>query len=43
MKYSVMVEIPHSSDIFLELDDAHSANTVNDFVSKLPFTIDLNV
>jgi len=43
MKYSVIVEIPHSSNIFLELDDAYSANTVNDFVSKLPFTVDLNV
>jgi hypothetical protein len=43
MKHSVMVEIPHSSNIFLELDDAHSPNTVNDFVSKLPFTVDLNV
>ena len=43
MKYSVMVEISHSSNIFLELDDAYSVNTVNDFVSKLPFTVDLNV
>ena len=43
MKHSVMVEIPHSSSILLELDDAHSPNTVNDFVSKLPFTVDLNV
>jgi len=43
MKHSVIVEIPHSSNILLELDDAHSPNTVNDFVSKLPFTVDLNV
>lgn len=38
-----MVEIPHSSNILLELDDTNSPNTVNDFVSKLPFTVDLNV
>ena len=43
MKHSVMVEIPHSSNILLELDDTHSPNTVNDFVSKLPFKVDLNV
>jgi hypothetical protein len=43
MKHSVIVEIPHSSNILLELDDATSPNTVNDFVSKLPFTVDLNV
>ena len=43
MKYYVIVEIPHSSNISLELDDVYSPNTVNDFVSKLPFTIDLNV
>ena len=43
MKYSVMVEIPHSSNILLELDDDNSPNTVKDFVSKLPFTVDLNV
>jgi len=43
MKYSVIVEIPHSSNILLELDDDNSPNTVDDFVSKLPFTVDLNV
>ena len=43
MKHSVIVEIPHSSNILLELDDTNSPNTVNDFVSKLPFTVDLNV
>lgn len=43
MKYSIIVEILHSSNIFLELDDVHSTNTVNDFVSKLPFTVDLNI
>ena len=43
MKHSVVVEIPHSSNIFLELDDDNSPNTVKDFVSKLPFTVELNV
>ncbi len=43
MKYLVIVKIPHSSNILLELDDINSPNTVNDFVSKLPFTVDLNV
>lgn len=43
MKYSVEVKISNSSSIFLELNDVHSPNTVNDFISKLPFTVDLNV
>jgi len=43
MKYSVEVKISNSSSIFLELNDAYSPNTVNDFISKLPFTVDLNV
>ena len=43
MKYSVIVEIPHSSNISLELDDAHSPNTVHELIEKLPFTVDLNV
>jgi len=43
MKHSVEVRISNSSSIFLELDDTNSPNTVNDFVAKLPFTVDLNV
>jgi len=43
MKYQVVIEIPNSSNILLELDDANSPKTVNDFLSKLPFTVDLNV
>ena len=43
MKHSVIVEIPHSSNILLELDDSNSPKTVNDFIEKLPFTVDLNV
>jgi len=43
MKYSVEIEIPHSSNILLELDDSNSPNTVNEFIKKLPFTVDLNV
>jgi hypothetical protein len=43
MKYSVVVEIPDTSSIILELDDAHSPNTVHELIEKLPFTVDLNV
>jgi hypothetical protein len=43
MKYSIEIEIPNSSNIQLELDDANSPKTVQDFVEKLPFTVDLNV
>ena len=43
MKHSVLVTIPHSSNILLELDDSNSPKTVNDFIEKLPFTVDLNV
>ena len=43
MKYPVEIEIPNSSNILLELDDTNSPKTVQDFVEKLPFTVDLNV
>jgi hypothetical protein len=43
MKYSVVVEIPDTSNIILELDDAHSPNTVHELIEKLPFTVNLNV
>ncbi|MGV7225738.1 MAG: cyclophilin-like fold protein [Nitrosopumilus sp.] len=43
MKYSVVVEIPDTSNIILELDDAHSPNTVRELIEKLPFTVNLNV
>jgi len=43
MKHSVIMKIPHSSNILLELDDSDSPKTVNDFLQKLPFTVDLNV
>ena len=43
MKHSIIVKIPHSSNILLELDDSNSPNTVNEFIKKLPFTVDLNV
>ena len=42
MKHTVHVDVD-TSKIILELDDAHSPNTVNEFVGKLPFTVDLNV
>jgi len=43
MKHTVQVQISNSSLIILELDDAYSPKTVNDFIEKLPFTVDLNV
>jgi hypothetical protein len=43
MKYSIEIEIPKSSNIQLELDDVNSPKTVQDFIEKLPFTVDLNV
>ena len=42
MKHTVYVDVD-SSKIILELDDLHSPKTVNEFVEKLPFTVDLNV
>lgn len=42
MKHTVHVDID-SSKIILELDDSDSPKTVNEFVEKLPFTVDLNV
>jgi len=43
MKHTVQVKIPNLSLILLELDNANSPKTVNDFIEKLPFTVDLNV
>lgn len=43
MKHTVQVNITNSSTIILELDDDNSPKTVDDFVEKLPFTVDLNV
>jgi uncharacterized protein len=43
MKYDVIIKIQNSSSILLELDDTNSPKTVNEFIAKLPFTIDLNV
>lgn len=43
MKHTVQVKIPNSSPIILELDDTNSPKTVNDFIEKLPFTVNLNV
>ncbi len=43
MKHTVQVKTPNVSLIILELDDTHSPKTVNDFIEKLPFTVDLNV
>ncbi len=43
MKYTVQIKIPNSDSIILELDDTNSPKTVNDFIKKLPFSVDLNV
>jgi len=43
VKYTVQVTIPNLPLIILELDDVNSPKTVNDFIEKLPFTVDLNV
>jgi len=43
MKYKVEIKIPNLSNILIELDDANSPKTVNDFIEKLPFSVDLNV
>ena len=43
MKYAVQVKIPNLSLVILELDDTNSPKTVNEFIEKLPFTVDLNV
>ncbi|AFS81254.1 hypothetical protein NKOR_06915 [Candidatus Nitrosopumilus koreensis AR1] len=42
MKHTIHVDI-ESSKIILELDDSNSPKTVNEFVEKLQFTVDLNV
>jgi len=43
MKHTVQVKTPNVSLIILELDDTNSPKTVDDFIEKLPFTVDLNV
>jgi len=43
MKHIIQVEISNSLLIILELDDTNSPKTVNDFIEKLPFSVDLNV
>lgn len=43
MKHIIQVEISNSPLIILELDDNNSPKTVNDFIEKLPFSVDLNV
>ena len=43
MKQKIQMKIENSSTVLLELDDANSPNTVNEFIKKLPFTVDLNV
>ena len=42
MKYNIEIKL-HDSSTGIELDDTNSPKTVNEFVEKLPFTVDLNV
>jgi hypothetical protein len=43
MKYVIQVNVSHSSNIILELNDENSPKTVESFLKKLPFTLELNV
>ncbi|MHA7646846.1 cyclophilin-like fold protein [Nitrosopumilus sp. S4] len=43
MKTMIEVVISNTSNIILELDDIHSPKTAKQFLSKLPFTLTLNV
>ena len=43
MKHFIQVKIQNLPNIKLELDDTNSPKTVDDFIKKLPFTVDLNV
>jgi hypothetical protein len=43
MRHTVDVVIPNSSNIILELDDAHSPKTMGEFIKNLPFSLTLNV
>lgn len=43
MKHVIQVKISNLPEILLELDDTFSPKTVDDFIEKLPFTVDLNV
>ena len=44
MKHTIQIQIANIPTIFLELDEnIGSPKTVNDFISKLPFTVNLNV
>lgn len=43
MKHKVQIKIPNSAPIILQLDDANSPKTANDFIEQLPFTVNLNV
>ncbi|QUC65044.1 hypothetical protein NsoK4_01865 [Nitrosopumilus sp. K4] len=39
----VEIEIPNSSNIIIELNEKTSPNTVEQFISNLPFSLTLNV
>ena len=43
MKYSVLVKIPSTKNIKLELDDSNSPKTVKKFVERLPFIVGINL
>ncbi len=43
MKHRIILQIPNTSDITLELDEQYSPKTVKAFVETLPFTVQLNI
>jgi hypothetical protein len=43
VKYEVVVDIPNSKNIHLELDDSACPNTVKSFLECLPFTVSVNL
>ena len=43
MAHKIQLEIPNLPDIKLELDEKDSPKTVQEFLKKLPFTVELNV
>lgn len=43
MKHRIIVDVPNSKNIILELDDSLAPKTVSAFLSKLPFTLKTNI
>jgi hypothetical protein len=41
--YEIIVDIPNSNNLHLELDDSSCPNTVKSFLECLPFTVSINL